>query len=182
MEEFLKELESELNSVVSHFKDEVKGLRSNRPSVEILEDLPVNAYGQMMSLKQLGSLSIQQREIQISVWDKTAVGAVMGAINDAKLGFSVQNDGNVIRAFLPQLSSERREELVKVAKKTSEEFRVQIRGKRDDINKKVKSAEEEGELTEDEAFNGKKKIQDAVDKANSEIEKILENKIKEIQE
>lgn len=182
METYLKELDTELKAVVSRLKDELRGLRSNRPSVEGLEDLPVSVYGQMMTVKQLGSLSVQQREIQINVWDKAAVGAVMGAINDAKLGFSLQNEGNIIRAFLPQLSSERRDELAKQAKKVTEEFRVQVRSHRDDINKKVKAAEEEKELTEDEAFNGKKKIQEVVDKANKDIDNLLENKIKEIQE
>lgn len=182
MEKYLKELETELKNVVTHLKDEIRGMRSNRASVEVLDDLPVNAYGQMMTIKQLGSLSVQQREIQISVWDKGVIGPIMSAISESNLGFSVQNDGNIIRAFLPQLSSERREELIKAVKKIAEEYRVQVRNRRDEVNKKVKAAEEEGELTEDEVFNGKKKIQDLTDKTNSEIETVLENKIKEIQE
>lgn len=182
MEIYLKELEAELKTVLSHFKEELKGLRSNRPSVEVLEDIIVNVYGQIMTVKQLASLSISQREIQINVWDKSVMSAVMGAINDAKLGFSFQNEGNIIRAFLPQLSSERREEVSKIARKTAEEFRVQVRGRREDVNKKIKAAEDNGELTEDDSFTCKKKIQDLVDKANSEIENFLENKIKEIHE
>lgn len=184
METYLKELDEAFKSIVSKLKEELKTMRSNRASVDLVEDLPVEAYGQTMSVKQLGSLSLgPQREIFITVWDKGVMGAVIGAIQNAKLGLSVSAQGEmIIRATLPSLSSERREELSKMVKKTVEEFRVQVRSRRDEVNKKLKAAEDKGELTEDDMATAKKLIQEATDKGNAEIEKILESKLKEIQE
>lgn len=179
----MKELEEALKAVTAKFKEELKGIRSNRPSVEMLEDLPVQAYGQTVPLKQLGSLGVGQREITVTVWDKSVAGAVMGAIQNAKLGFSVSAQGeNIIRATLPSLTEERREEVSKLVRRTSEEFRVQVRTRRDDVMKKIKAAEEKGELTEDDLATAKKKIQESVDEANSDIEAAVSGKLKEIQE
>jgi ribosome recycling factor len=183
MEHYLKELEEGLQNASSKLKEELKGIRSNRPSVEMLEDLPVTAYGQTMPLKQVGSFSVGQREIMITVWDKNVAGAVAGAIQNAKLGFSVSAQGeNVIRASLPSLTEERREEISKLVRRTSEEFRVQVRSRRDETLKKIKAAEEKGELTEDDMASAKKKVQEEVDEANSQIEAAVQAKLSEIQD
>jgi len=183
MEHYLKELEEALKITVSKLKEELKGIRSNRPSVEMLEDIPVQAYDQTVPLKQLGSLGVGQNEILVTVWDKNVAGAVMGAIQNAKLGFSVSSQGeNVIRATLPSLTNERREEISKLVKRTAEEFKVQVRARREETMKKTKASEEKGEMTEDDLMSAKKKIQEFTDKANEEIETAVSGKLQEIQQ
>src|SRR6266404_7020558 len=119
-EQFLKDLESALKITHDKLRDELAAIRGNRPSVELLEDIRLNLYDQELTVKQMGSLSVMPpRSIQITVWDKDAVGAVMKAIENAKAGLSVRNDGQNIIATLSQLGNERREELMKLVKKTS---------------------------------------------------------------
>jgi ribosome recycling factor len=183
MEAYIKELESNLSAVVGKFREEIKGVRSNRPSAEIVENINVSAYGQFMPIKQLGSITVgQAREIVITLWDKEVINPVVKAIDDAKIGLSVKSEGMIIRCFLPALSEERRQEFMKLVKRISEDSRIQVRAKRDETMKKLKAAEESGELNEDMVFKGKEKAQKAVDNANGEIEKNLEAKIKELGE
>mgnify|MGYP001589351012 CR=1 FL=1 len=183
LEKNLKELETSFNGIVASLKEEIQSVRSNRPSVEILENVKVNCYGQMMSVNQLGSLSLRPpREIEIQVWDKNTAQAVIKAIEDAKIGMGVSSDGNIIRASLPVLTDERRKELIKLASKISETSKIRLRNLRDDSIKKFKAAEEKGEITEDEFFQAKGKIQKFIDMANRETESTLESKTKEIEE
>lgn len=183
-ESITKEIESALAGVLEAYKTDLRGIRSNRPSVELLEGVRVACYGdQELPLEQLASLSLgSSNEIQISVWDRSVLPAVMGAIQSANLGFSLQSDGGTIRAFLPSLSSERREEMGKLAKKAGESARIAVRGKRDEAMKAAKSAEDAGDLTEDQLFRLKDDIQKRVDKTNADIESLFEAKVKEIGE
>ncbi len=179
----LKDLESILNKSFDLFKEELGAVRGNRPSVEFLENVKVEYYGQAMSVKQLGSLNLRPpREIEIHVWDKNAVQHVAKAIDDAKSGFSVSTEGSVIRASLPVLTDERRKELVKLAGKAAEAFRIKLRSHRDECIKRLKTSEEKGEITEDELFKAKDKIQKLVDETNKKVEDALKDKIKEIEE
>lgn len=178
-----KELEGKLKSVGEHFRDELSGVRANRPSPKLLEDIPADYFGQKMPLKQLGSISIAPpRELQVSLWDANAVAPAAKAIESANLGVSVSVQGNMIRVALPLLSSERREELIKIVKGVAEESRRAVRGARDEANKKIDAAEKEKSITEDDKFSLKKKTQELTDRANKEIEEHLATKIKEIQE
>lgn len=183
MDRYLNELQSNLNVLVQKFKDEIRGIRSNRPSAEIVENIKVQAYGQTMEIKQLGSITVgSQREVVITLWDKEVIQPVMKAIEEAKIGLSLKNDGLIIRAFLPALSEERRQEFMKLAKRVSEDARISVRTTREDAMKKLKGAQDSGELNEDMAFKAKEKAQKLVDAANGEIEKNLEAKIKELGE
>ncbi|MDO8664865.1 MAG: ribosome recycling factor [Candidatus Liptonbacteria bacterium] len=179
----LKELEISLKNSIDALREELQGVRGNRPSVEILENIKVSCYDQIMSIKQLGSLNLRPpREIELQVWDKNAIPAIVKAIEDAKLGMSVSNDGNVVRISLPTLTDERRKELSKLAGKVTETFRIRLRNNRDESIKKFKAAEENGEITEDELFEAKEKTQKLIDEANRKIDEILGNKVKEIEE
>jgi ribosome recycling factor len=180
-DQIIKDLESSLDATTQKLKQEFAQLRGNRPSPDMIQDLKVSLYDQMLTIRELGSLSIlPPRTIQISVWDPGAIGAVMKAIEDAHLGLSTNNDGNNIRATLSALGDERREELTKLLKKMSETVRIQIRGRRDDAMKRLKDAEGKKEITEDDAFKGKEKIQKATEKANSEVEAMVEGKLDEL--
>ena len=127
-EQIIKDLEAGLSAAVQKLKQDFGQIRGNRPSAELVQDLKMNLYDQMLSIRELGSLSVlPPRTIQITVWDKNAIGAVMNAINNAHLGLSTNNDGNNIRATLSPLGDERREEMTKLVKKTAEAVRIQIR-------------------------------------------------------
>lgn len=147
----------------------------------MVEDIPVDAYGQKMPVKALGSITVlPPREIQISLWDQSAVNAVAKAIEASSLNVAANVDGNVIRINLPSLTDERKKEFEKVVKKMTEEIRIRVRGVRDDANKEVKKMEDDKKISEDAAFKQKEEIQKLIDKHNNEIAKLLENKIKEI--
>lgn len=183
METYVKEIEEALSTVLSKFKEEIKGIRSNRPSTDLLESIRVNCYDSQMPINQIGTLSVGgSREIIISVWDKTIIPAIMTAIQEANIGLSLRNDGMNIIASLPALSEERRQEFMKIVKRISEDFKIQVRNKREEVMKGLKSAEDNGEITEDMVFKGKEMVQKVVDKYNGEIDKALDLKIKELGE
>ncbi len=182
-DQFIKDLDAALSGVVSKLKADFAGIRGNRPSVDMIQDIKVNLYDQWLTVKELGSLSIlPPRTIQVMVWDKDAVGAVTKAIENAHLGLSASNEGNTIRATLSPLGDERREELTKTIKKTSEAARIQIRARRDDIMKHLKDAESKKEITEDDSFRAKEKMQKSVDKANADVEAMVKGKLEELGE
>lgn len=179
----MQDLQLKLSEIIKHFKEQMAGIRGGRPNPKLIEDISVEYFGQKLTVKQLGSIGIvPPTTIQISAWDKGAVSAIAKAIESSNLNVSANTEGNLIRINLPPLSSERRQELIKIAKKEAEESKIKIRHSRDEINKKINLQAEEGEITEDDKFKLKEEIQKTIDKTNEEIEKILENKIKEIEE
>ncbi|MEK7193543.1 MAG: ribosome-recycling factor [Patescibacteria group bacterium] len=183
METYIKELADYFRAAVEEFKTEIAGVRSGRPTTQLVENIQVEYAEGMYPIKQLGSLGIKPpREITITVWDQNAVTAVLKAIQDAKAGMSVQNEGNVVRCFLPPLSQERRDEFTKLVKKMSEGTRIRIRGNRDDVIKKIKAAEGAKELNEDQVFKGKERIQKLVNETNKQIETMVEGKVRELEE
>jgi len=179
----LKSFEKDLESVVARIKDEFLGIRTNRPTTKLVEDIRVRYYDQDMPIKSLAGISIAPpRDIIISLWDKSAVQIVSKAIEDAAMGMTPNVDGNTIRLALPVLTDERKADLVKVVKKIAEEHRIRVRQMRDDINKKIKNAEDGAGVSETEAFKYKERVQKIVDKTNAAIEELLVGKINEIQE
>jgi len=178
----LKQLEQKLKSLAEGMKTEFQMIRSGRPSPRMVEDIKVEIYGQQMAVKALGSISVvPPREINVTLWDKSGVQAVAKAIEDA-LKVTANTDGSLIRVNLPSLTDERKKEFEKLVRKMTEETRIRVRGVRDEANKEIKKMEEAKQLSEDAAFKKKEEVQKAVDKANKEIEELLEHKIKEILE
>jgi ribosome recycling factor len=183
MEEILKQFKAQLASILESLKSEIGGVRTNRPSPGLIEDVKVTYYNQTTPIKHLGSVGVTlPREIHVTVWDQAAVSAVAKAIEISSLGLTPQVQGNMVRVFLPELSEERRQEFVRHVKKITEDHRIKIRHARDEANKKIEKSEEEGGFSEDQTFAAKEQAQKAVDKTNEEIEKILEMKVKEIAE
>jgi len=179
--DIITDFKSQLDSVLISLKKELALLRSNRPSPALIEDIKVSCYNQILTIKQLGSISvIPPREINVYVWDKEVISNVMKALETSGYGFSVQNEGSLIRVFLPELSEERRKELLKKAKQITEEHRIKIRNLRDEVNKKIQKDFEERRINEDLKFKFREKVQKEVDQTNAEVEKLLESKIKEI--
>lgn len=181
--DILKDLENHINQSIERFKSQLAGIRGSRPTPKIVEDIQVDYFGQKLTIKQLGSISvIPPREIQIAVWDKQSITNVAKAIESSNLNLSANIEGNLIKISLPPLSQERREELIKAVKKETEETRIKIRSLRDEINKKIVHQLEIKEINEDDKFRLKEKVQKLVDEKNKDIDNLLENKIKEIQE
>lgn len=183
MDNELKSFEKELDLIIGRLRDEFLGIRTNKPTTKLVEDIKVNYYDQELPIKSVGTTSIAPpRDIVISVWDKGAVAAVSKAIEGAEIGMTPNVDGNTIRLTLPALTDERKADLTKIVKKTTEEYRIRVRQMRDEIVKRIKHSEDEKKLSENESFKFKELVQKAVDKTNEAIEKMLLGKIKEIGE
>lgn len=177
----LEKFKKETALLVENFKKEITGIRGNRPSPALVENLKVDYFGQSLLVKQLGSISVVlPREIDISVWDKNAVSGIVKAIETA--GLSANFEGKLIRINLPPLTEERRQELIKNIRKIAENFRIQLRHQRDETNKEITRSFEAKEISEDQKFKLKEEAQKNVDKVNQEIEDILNKKTKELQE
>lgn len=183
MNDFEKNLQTELDATLAHLAEEMSALRSSRPSVELVEKMTVMHYGQPMTIQQLGSLSIEApRTVNVTLWDQTAVQPVVKAIQDAQVGLSVTNDGMTVRATMAALTGERREELTKTVKKTAEATRIAIRNHRNDAIKKVTAAETAKEITKDDTRSIEEKLQGIVDKANKRVDELVEQKLAAIAE
>lgn len=177
------ELKAKLDATVEHLNQELTGMRSNRPSVDLVERISVEYFGSPMTVRQLGSLSIEPpRTVLVTLWDQNAVAPVVKAIQDAQVGLSVTNDGMTVRATMGTLTTERREELAKTIKKASEGARISVRNERDDSMKKVKAAKDAKEITEDDETSLKKDLQKVVDAANKRIDELTDAKLAGIAE
>lgn len=175
----IKKLDGELQGAVGHFKNELGGIRTNRPTPKLIEDIMVEHYGERMALKQLGSISVAPpNEMMVSVWDKNAVPAVAKAIEDAGRGLDIVIDAHGIRVHLPPLNDERRAELVTLIKSIAEKERIKTRGFRDDANKKIKAIERD----EDMQFRLKEEVQKLVDKVNKQFNEMVAAKMREIED
>lgn len=184
MESYLKELELTYKNETQRFQDELRSVRGNRPSIGIIEDVKVECYGQVLEIRELGSLSVRPpRDIEITVWDKAAIPAIVKAIETANSGLSVSAGGGeagMIRVSLPPLTEERRKEFDKLVRKMSENARIQVRNRREETMKRLKAAQDSKELNEDQIFRAKEKVQKLTDEVNGRIESSLEVKIKEL--
>ena len=182
-EETVKDLETALTGVTGKLKQDFAQIRGNKPSPEMVQDIRLNIYDQMLTIRELGSLSVlPPRTIQITLWDPSAVAAVVKAIDGAHLGLSTTNDGTTIRATLSPLGNERREELMKLVGKMAEAARIQVRARREDAMKRLKDAKATSAITEDDEFRGRDKAQKATEKANGEIEALVKAKTAELGE
>jgi ribosome recycling factor len=160
---------------------EYGGLRTGRASPAILDGVTVSAYGSMMPLKQVGSVSIEDaRTLRVSAYDAGLLKDIERAVAGADLGVGTSSDAASVRVTFPELTSERRLQMVKLAKAKLEEARTTLRLARDDAWKDIQTREKEGTLTEDDKFSLKEELQKKVDAANEELEKAFENKEKEM--
>jgi len=181
MTDILEDFKTRSQHIVVSLKRELSSIRTNRPIPVLVESLKVEYYGKLLPISNVGSIGVEPpRDITIQVWDKAVIQQVVKVIETSSLGFSVSVQGNVIRVHLPELSEERRKEITKHVKRIVENYRIQVRSLRDDVNKGVQKSFEAGTLDEDRKFKLKEEIQDETDKINKEIEKLLENKIEEI--
>ena len=182
MDTIKQELQGHLDAIKQAIKEEVATVRGSRPTPALVEDIMVEYYGQKMPIKQMGSIGlVPPREIQISVWDQSAVSLVAKAVSE-KLNIQASPDGNVVHVNLPSLTQERKDELIKMVRGKIEDARIKSRTMRDEIKKKVADMEKAGDLTEDDKFELNENMQKAIDAFNKDLDMMLEKKTAEINE
>jgi len=160
---------------------EYGGLRTGRAAPAILDGISVSAYGSMMPLKQVASVGVEDaRTLRVSAYDAGLLKDIEKAISAANLGVGTSSDGANVRVTFPELTSERREQLVKLAKGKLEEARATVRVARDEAWKEIQTREKDGTLSEDDKFILKEDLQKKVDAANEELEKMFESKENEM--
>ena len=177
----LNELKRRMHGAVSVLKQELAGLRTGRASPHLLDPVQVDAYGTHMPLNQVATVAVPEpRLISVQVWDKSLVHAVEKAIVNANLGLSPATEGQVLRLRIPELNTERRKELVKVAHKYAEQAKVAVRHVRRDGLDIVKKLEKNHEISEDDQERLANDVQKATDGTIAEIDQLLAAKEKEI--
>ncbi|MBR5580906.1 MAG: ribosome recycling factor [Treponema sp.] len=172
-----------MDKTIAALKDEFKALRTGRASASIFDRVRVDYYGTPTPLNQVSTISVPEaRSIVIQPFDKSLISEIEKAILKSELGLNPSNDGKVIRISIPPLTAERRKELVKQAKSIAENSRVAIRNIRRDGNDELKKQQKDGTITEDDLKTGETELQKSTDKYIQDINKILEDKEKEIME
>lgn len=175
--------ENKMKKTLSVYSDEIATIRAGRANPRILDRIVVSYYGSDTPLKQIANVSAPEpRTLLIQPYDATAMKDIEKAILNSDLGLNPSNDGKVIRLSIPQLTEERRKDLVKLLKKITETARVAIRNERRDANDKLKKMEKSNEITEDDLKQAEKIMQDLTDKYIEELEKMLKKKEEELLE
>lgn len=170
-----------MTKTISVLKQELNGLRAGRANPQVLDRLVVDYYGTPTPIQQLGNISTPEaRLLIIALWDTKAIPAVEKAIQKSDIGINPANDGKVIRLVFPELTEERRKDLVKVVRKKGEESKVAIRSIRRDAIEQIKKDKKDNLLTEDDQKRLEDKMQKLTDELSKEIDVIIAAKEKEI--
>ncbi len=174
--ELIEQIKNTFDSLIKTFQDELSGVRTNRPTPKLLENIEASYLGQTMPIKHLASIGIEPpRDLVVNVWDQNAISSVSKAINDANLGVSISEQGKTVRVKLPELTGERKEELIKIIKGMAEDVRIKMRNERDKAQKVIKENKDE-----DAVFRDKGRLQGLVDAFNKDIEELITQKTGEI--
>ncbi len=171
----------DLDSAMDHLAMELGKIRTGRANPALVENLVVDYYGTKTPLKQVASINAPEaRMLVIQPWDKDSLVNIESAIRDSDLGFNPSNDGQVIRITIPQLTEERRKELVKLLNQRSEDAKISVRNIREEAWREIQEAEKNGKISEDDKFLGKDYLQKIVDEYNKKIEEVKDKKEKDI--
>lgn len=181
MSTILEDIKKRMHQTIESLKKEFSGLRTGRASTALVDHIMVDAYGSLMPLSQVGTVSVPEaRMLSIQVWDKGMVKAVEKALMESDLGITPMVDGTLVRLPMPDLTEERRKELVKLAAKFAEGSKVSIRNVRRDGMDNVKKEEKDKLISEDESHRIGEQIQQATDAHIKEIDDLLDQKEKDI--
>lgn len=177
----LEDLKKRMNGALEALTKEFNGLRTNRASTHLLEPIMVDAYGSRMPMTQVGTISTPDaRLLTVQVWDKELVKAVEKAIREASLGLNPSADGQIVRVPMPDLSLERRQEIIKIAAKYAEQSKISVRTVRRDGMDELKKLEKDSKISEDEHHDYADEIQKLTDDFIKKIDQILQQKEKDI--
>jgi len=181
IDDVLLESDDKMAKAAEFLHKEMAGLRTGRASPAMVEHISVDYYGAATRLREIANISTPEpRLLVINPYDPTALPAIEKAILAANIGITPMNDGRIIRIPVPELSEERRKEMVKIARKLAEDARVAIRNIRRDANEAIKAIEKEGGATEDERDGGLKEIQSYTDASIRKVDNMLAAREKEI--
>ena len=176
-----KDYSIKMDKTLHSLKKDMATLRTGRANKSMLDTLKVDVYGQLMPVDQLSTISVPEaRLISLQVWDKANLTLIDSAIQKSDLGINPQIDGQIIRLRIPDLTEERRKDLIKILKNMGEKSKVSIRNIRREANEELKKKLKEKVLTEDQIKNFEKEVQKLTDENISKIEKALTEKEKEI--
>lgn len=183
MKDLLNNTEEKMNKTVGVLERDFKAIRAGRANISVIDRINVDYYGSPTPIQQMAAVSVPEpRTLLIQPWDASTLKTIEKAILTSDIGINPQNDGKVIRLAFPQLTEERRKDIVKDVRKLAEDNKVAVRNTRRDALDKLKALKKSGEITEDDVTNGEKKIQNLTDKFCKEIDELAAIKEKEIME
>jgi len=181
--ETIREAHMKMIKALESTARELSSIRTGRATLSLLDGVNVDYYGTKSPINQVASISIPEARLMVvQPWDKSMMGEIERAILKADLGLNVNNDGNVIRITVPELTEERRKELARHAKKLSEEGKIAIRNIRREANDVLRKLERAGELPEDDSRREQSEVQDLTDEHIDRIDEMVQAKEKEIME
>ncbi len=183
VQQIMNDAERRMGSAIDVLREELATLRAGRANPALLDKIQVDYYGVPTPLKQVGNISAPEpRMLLVQPWDKSIIGQIEKAILKSDLGLNPGNDGDVIRIVIPQLTQERRQELVRFVKKKGEEAKVSIRNVRRDANDQLKRAEKNGDISEDDLRRYLDEVQEITNKHIEKVDQVVEHKEAEIME
>lgn len=173
--------QAQKNTIIDWLKSEYKTIQTGRATPQVLDLVHIDMYGSRTPLAHTGSITTEDpRTLRVAPWDKSVIGQMEKAINDADLGVSVSSDSDGLRVHFPSLTTETRGKLVKLLKERLEDARVRVRALREETNKDIDTQEKEGLYGEDDKRRYREEMQKIVDTANQELEDLLQKKEKEV--
>jgi ribosome recycling factor len=183
IDELLEDAKGRMGKSVESTRNELATVRTGRASPHLLDRLMVDYYGAQTPIKQLAQVAATDaRMLTLTPYDKSSIGAIEKAVMESDLGLTPSNDGNVIRLGIPELTEERRRELVKIVHGVAEEGRVAVRNIRRDVMHDLRELKKEGEAGSDEEHRAESELQKQTDASISEIDSLLKGKEEEIME
>jgi len=178
----LKEAKQQMDKAIEAMRRDFTGVRTGKASPALLETIRVDAYGSMMPLNQVGTISAPEpRLLVIQPWDPSMIGPIERAIRESELGLNPSNDGKIVRVPIPALTEERRKEYVRLLHKMAEEARVAVRHARKEANDHIKTQQKEG-LSEDDARREQDEVQKLTDQYVEKIDELMKHKEAEVME
>lgn len=178
-----QDFETRMKKTINAYQDNLTGIRAGRANPDVLKKIEVDYYGSPTSISSIAEIKVTDaRTITITAWDKSAMKGIEKAILTSDLGINPQNDGSCIRLSFPPMTEERRRELSKQVSRMGEDAKVAVRNIRRDANDKIKAMKKDSEMTEDEAKQSDKLVQDLTDKYIKEVDLVTASKTKEIME
>ena len=183
IDQHVAKAEERMKKIIEGTRKEFANIRSGKASAAMLDSVKVDAYGSMVPLNQVGSVSAPEaRLLVVQPWDKGLVKAVSKAILQSDLGLNPTDDGTVVRIPIPSLTEERRKDMVKMISRLAEEGRVHLRQVRHDVNKEIKSEEQEHVVSEDDAKRLIAEVQKLTDRYVTMVDELLKKKTAEVME
>ncbi len=181
--EIIESSKKEMEKIISFLSEEFSKIRTGRANPSLIEDILVDCFGEKLPLKQLAAISLSDaKTLLIQPWDKSYTEGIFSAISNSGMNLQVSPSEDSVRVSLPSLSDEYRDELSKIISLKQEDARRAIRKKRDDAWGEIQEKTRKGEIREDDKFRAKDELQKVIDDYNERMEKMKDNKLKEIKE